>query len=259
MSDVTDLTEFLKRHVCLYASFDQGVDADVSRGDGTATYQPSVVQWDSHAGRSGGALAFSAADYGWAEDEFAYPAAANFPYSEDGFSGTISLWLNSDPDRDLSPDYPVDPFHISRRAADASFYLDLTRPNDDRYGSPRKLRFGFYNDSPANDRFANGQLIVVGELNWQRGEWHHVAATWRNANSGGDDGAAAVYVDGVRRGWMEGYEHRLTWDVDELTIGLGQRYAGMIDDVLILDAELGPRRIEELAALTAPGLAQYRR
>ena len=252
---MADLTEFLKRHVCLYASFDRSVDADVSRGDGTATCQSSVVERDSDAGRSGGALAFSAADHGWTEDEFFYPAAANFPYSEDGFSGSISLWLNGDPDGDLSPEVPVDPFHISRKAADASFYLDLTRPNDDRYGSPRKLRFGFYNDSPENNRFANGQLIVVGELNWRRGEWHHVVATWRNANSGASDGAAAVYIDGVRRGWMAGYGHTVTWDVDELTIGLGQRYAGLMDDVLILDAELEPGQVGELTATTGPLLA----
>ena len=143
----------------------------------------------------------------------------------------------------------MDPFHISRHAADASFYLDLTRPNDDRYGSPRKLRFGFYNDSPEQSRFVGGQLIVVGELGWRRGEWHHVVATWRNANSGQEDGAAAVYIHGVRRGWMEGYRHQLTWDTDELTIGLGQRHSGKLDEVLILDRDLSPEEVAQLHRL----------
>ena len=242
----------LRDHICLYASFDASVDADLSRGDAQATLNADVVEHNPADGRHGGALGFSAATHGWAEDEFTYPAAGNYPYGESAFSGTISLWLSGDPDGDLSDDAPVDPFHISRHPADASFYLDLTRPNDDRYGSPRKLRFGFYNDSPEQSRFVGGQLIVVGELGWRRGEWHHVVATWRNANSGREDGAAAVYVDGVCRGWMEGYRHQLTWDMDELTIGLGQRYAGKLDELLILDRDLSAREVAELSHLPGP-------
>jgi hypothetical protein len=247
-----DLADAARQHTCLYASFDQGVDASFARGDGTARYQPSVVRHDPSGGRYGGALVFAAARPGWDKDEFIFPAAGNFPYSVRSFSGTISLWLSCDPDEDLSPEFPVDPFHISRRAADGSFYLDLTRPNDARYGSPRKLRLGIYNDSPANDRFVGGQLIVVGELNWRRGEWHHVAATWRNANSGERDGRSEVYIDGVRRGWMEGYEHRVTWNIEELTIGLGQRYAGKIDEVIVLDAPLDASLVKELHGLPGP-------
>jgi len=242
----TELRELLEQHTCLYASFDQGLDADISLGSGKASYQPSAVHHDATAGRYGGALVFSAADYGWDEDEFTYPAAGNFPYSTDAFSGSISLWLNGNPDEDLLPEYPVDPFHISRQAANGSFYLDLTRPSDESYGSPRKLRLGIYNDSEANDRFVGGQLTVIGDLNWKRGEWHHIVATWENANSGQEDGRCSVYIDGVRRGWMEGYEHRVTWSIEEMTIGLGQRYAGKIDELLILDLALDDDEVQSL-------------
>ena len=242
----------LRDRICLYASYDTSMDADLSRGDGAATPNIDVVRWDADGGRSGGGLVFTAADHGWAEDELTYVAAGNFPYGQNGFSGTVSLWLNGDPDADLCDDVPVDPFHLSRHPTDASFYLDLTRPNDDRYGSPRKLRFGFYNDSPEQSRFVGGQLIVVGDLGWQRGEWHHVVATWRQANSGTEDGAAAVYVDGVCRGWMEGYRHQLTWDVENLTIGLGQRYSGRLDELLILDRDLTPAEVAKLHRLEGP-------
>jgi len=247
----TQLTDIIKQQTCLYASFDHGTDADYSRGDTRAAYQPAVVQHNPTAGRYGGALIFSAADYGWAEDEFAFEARDNFPYKPTAFSGTISMWLCGDPDQDLNPECPVDPFHISRRAADGSFYLDLTRPNDDRYGSPRKLRFGLYNDSPVNDRFVGGQLIIVGELGWQQTQWHHLVATWHNANSGHDDGMAEVYIDGVRRGWMAGYQHSVTWDIDALTIGLGQRYSGKMDELLILDTALDASQIAALYRLPA--------
>ncbi len=144
----------LRDHICLYASFDTSVDADISRGHGQATLNADVVCRDPDGGRHGGSLVFSAATHGWAEDELTFPAPGNFPYDQHGFSGTISLWLSTDPDADLSDDVPVDPFHISRHPSDASFYLDLTRPHDDRYGSPRKLRFGFYNDSLEQNRLS---------------------------------------------------------------------------------------------------------
>ena len=246
------LAECLRQHTCLYASFDQSMDADYSRGDGTAQCQSRVVRHAQHAGHHGGALHFGAADYGWAEDEFTFAAEHNFPYSPESFDGTISLWLNCDPDADLAPAYPVDPFHLSRHPADGSFYLDLTRPDDERYGSPRKLRFGLYGDSPERQRHVGGRLIVVGDLGWKRGEWHHVVATWRNANSGRKDCIAEVYLDGVRRGWTEGFEHRLTWNTAEMNIGLGQRFAGLIDEVLLLDVALPASPIAVLHRLPGP-------
>jgi hypothetical protein len=247
-----ELGAAIREHVCFYASYDRTMDADVSRGDPAATCQPALVRRDPAAGRSGGALVFQARDNGWAEDELTYAASGNIPYRADAWSGTVALWLRCDPDADLNPAYPVDPFHVSRHAADGSIYLDLTRPNDDRYGSPRKLRLGLYGDSPARDRFVGGQLIVVGDLGWSDGAWHHVVATWRNVNTGRGDGAAALYIDGVRRGWMEGYRHQLTWDIATLRIGLGQRYAGLLDELLILDRALDADEARALSRLTGP-------
>jgi hypothetical protein len=248
----TGLGATLREHVCFYASFDRTLDADISRGEGAATVNAAVARHDPQGGRSGGGVIFSARDHGWAEDELTYVASGNFPYQVDRWSGTVALWLRCDPDADLAPAYPVDPFHISRHAADGSFYLDLTRPNDDRYGSPRKLRLGLYNDSPARDRFVGGQLIVVGDLNWRADTWHHVVATWHNVNSGQADGAAALYIDGVLRGWMAGYRHQVTWDLAALRFGLGQRYAGALDELLILDRALAAAEVAALHRLPGP-------
>lgn len=242
----------LRPHVCLYASFDRSADADVCRGDGKAEVNPAVARHDATAGRFGGAIVFNARDHAWAEDEFRFPAAGNFPYRESAFGGTISLWLKGDPDADLAVSFPVDPFHISRHPSDGSFYLDLTKLNDWRYGSPRKLRFGFYGDSPERNMFVGGQLIVAGELNWNDRQWHHVVATWMNSNSGEANGAAALYVDGRLRGTMNGYTHRVTWDIAGMKIGLGQRYVGAIDEVLILDVPLEAVEVEALFRLPGP-------
>lgn len=246
------LSRLLRDHVCLYASFDSSPDADVARGDQSAQWNSDVVQWEADAGRFGGALRFSAQDYGWAEDEFTFAARDNFPYRQESFEGTISLWLRGDPDADLNDEYPVDPFHISRHAADGSFYLDLTRPNDWRYGSPRRLRFGLYGDSPAQDMFVGGQLLVVGDLGWSDRQWHHLVATFSGVNSGQTNGSARVFVDGKLRASMDGYEHRVTWDIEAMRIGLGQRYAGEIDEFLILDTCLSPEAVVELHSRTEP-------
>ena len=252
------LCSTLQNHTCLYASFNQSINADVYRGDGRATMNADFVRLEPSGGRfHGGALAFDAKDNGWAEDEFTFPARDNFPFQQSPFAGTISLWLKGDPDADLSPDFPVDPFHVSRHPADGSYYLDLTRPNDWRYGSPRKLRLGIYGDSPQQDMFVGGQLIVVSDLNFDDRRWHHIAATWRNANSGRKDGAAALYIDGTLRGSMDGYAHQLSWNIDELTIGLGQRYVGMIDELLILDAAITPEEAAQLHEVEAPLAGLY--
>lgn len=248
----TDLAGAIRDHVCIYSSFDAGVEADVARGKKTPTINDSVCRHESTGGRFGGCLTFSARDHGWAEDEFTYPALENFPYSETTFEGTISMWLKGDPDTDLSPEFPVDPFHISRHPADGSFYLDLTRPNDWRYGSPRKLRFGLYGDSPPQDMFQGGQLLVVGDLGFDDGNWHHLVGTFGHVNSGSEDGTARLYIDGQLRCAMDGYAHKLTWNMSEMVIGLGQRYVGSIDELLILDVALSDDQVAELHSLSAP-------
>jgi len=248
---LNDLAE-LGEQACLYASFDRGVDTDFSLGSGKAIVNDEVVRFDPHGGRFGGALIFSARDHEWAEDEFTFSALDNFPYSENCFEGSISLWMRGDPDVDLHPEYPVDPFHISRHPADGSFYLDLTRPNDARYGSPRKLRFGFYGDSPERNMHLGGQMIVVGDLGWNQDQWRHVVAVWRNTNSGQPNGQAELYIDGQLRGSMAGYQHDLTWDLQSLTIGLGQRYVGRIDELLITNKALTAEQVAKLHTLDRP-------
>eukprot|EP01043_Picozoa_sp_COSAG02_P055780 COSAG02_NODE_6525_length_3519_cov_3.419298_3_plen_92_part_00 len=83
-----------------------------------------------------------------------------------------------------------------------------------------------------------GHLLVVGELNWADQKWHHVAVTFRQVNSGSADGSAAVFIDGRRRAWSKDHEHSVSWPpeaLSKMTIGLGQRYAGKMNELLILD------------------------
>ena len=51
---------------------------------------------------------------------------------------------------------------------------------------------------------------------------------------------------------MEGYRHQVTWAVDELRIGLGQRYVGLLDELLILDRALTAEEARALYELDGP-------
>ena len=94
-----------------------------------------------------------------------------------------------------------------------------------------------------------------GDRRRQRGVGTHKAATFRQVNSGSADGSAAVYVDGRRRAWSEGYEHSVSWppaELEKMTIGLGQRYAGKMNELLILDRALNDDEIRQIAQLQGP-------
>src|SRR5262249_579676 len=108
------------------------------------------------------------------------------------------------------------------------------------------LRFGYYNDSPEQNMFVGGHLIVAGELDWHDGHWHHVVATWRNANSGQADGAAALYVDGPPPRTLHFYPHPPTSKLPAVMIRPVHRFVGSIDDLLILDVALSAEQVQAL-------------
>lgn len=51
---------------------------------------------------------------------------------------------------------------------------------------------------------------------------------------------------------MSNYEHRLTWDLETLTLGLGQCYVGNIDELLILNTAINAVAVTELHTLDGP-------
>ena len=89
------------------------------------------------------------------------------------------------------------------------------------------------------------------------GLWHHVVGTFQNANSGADDARAALYVDGHLRATMAGYQHTLTWDIESLGSGLGQRYVGASDDLLILDRALSAEAVADLFRSDQPAVVAW--
>ena len=73
-----------RQNVCLYATYDQGLAADISRGDPEPTVNQLLVRHDPVGGRFGGRMVVDARDNEWAEDEIRYRAPGNFPYTSPG-------------------------------------------------------------------------------------------------------------------------------------------------------------------------------
>ena len=90
-------------------------------------------------------------------------------------------------------------------------------------------------------RPTNGLLWYRRKVDLPGGSWTDATLVLNGARF-----CPSVYVDGTKRAWMSGYTHRVTWELDALTIGLGQRYTGEMEDLLVVDRALSD---SEVAAL----------
>ncbi len=246
----------MRSSLTFYASFDLGPDADYAAGDGRMHTAPDLESSESspgltrgHAsivageGRRGGTLRFTDNT----KQIAFFPAEGNFAYREKGWSGSISLWLRVDPDKDLKPNWS-DPILVTDKAWDnASIFLDFTK--DDR---PRHFRLGVFCDKPvwnADGRKydeipdAERPLVIVKETPFARDRWTHVVVTFREFN--GEEGAASarLYLDGVDQGEISGRPQIFTWDTKKARILLGILYIGDLDELMIFDRELTPAEV----------------
>ncbi|MFO0902052.1 MAG: LamG-like jellyroll fold domain-containing protein [Pirellulales bacterium] len=247
-----------------HASFDQGVDADVAKGDATLWTAPAIprresatrglpageeVTREADGGRFGGALRFRKS----AGPMVFYKAPGNFPSPAPGWSGTVSFWLSTDPQGDLAEGY-CDPIQItSKQWDDASFFVEFEkRPT----GIP--FRLGVYADktvwNPQGRKFddippAERPLTTVDKPPFVGGQWTHVAFTFARFNSGRPEGLATLYLNGRPAGVISDRTQTFTWDPSRAAIMLGLSYLGRLDDLSIFDRALSDEEIEMLYKL----------
>lgn len=126
-----------------HASFDNGTDADVGRGDraiytvgegGALTAGLGEVAIARGAGRFGDALQFTLER----TNIVAYQVEGNVAYSDAAFRGTVSFWMRVDPG-DIPGQY-CDPIQVTDKDyADSCIWLDFTK-ND----APSDMRLGIF-------------------------------------------------------------------------------------------------------------------
>lgn len=238
------------------ATFDQGFDAGFARGDGrmhtvraqgdTRILVPGMhnatVSIAEGKGRYGNALDFSQKS----RPPICYLVKDNLPFSREDWSGTISLWLSLDPEKDLAPGF-TDPIQITDvDYNDAALWVDFSDQN------PRDFRMGVYGDlaiwNPRNlDPGVNPafleRLLTAKDRPFGTGIWTHVAISFAHLNT--SKGSAEFYINGKFQGRRE-ISEPFSWDLDKARAFLGLNYIGLMDEIAFFDRALGAEEIRQV-------------
>ena len=259
-TESSSMTDSLKSALTFHTSFEDGPDAAFALGDRRIYTAPSYEKQDqalpgignpdveivADAGRFGHALKFNKKNV----HAIFYRGEKNAAFTDNNWSGSVSFWLNLNPDEDLEPGY-CDPIQVTDSAYnDSAVWTDFTK--DD---VPRHFRLGVFGDLKAwnpedkppteNPDFLN-RLVVVSEAPFERGKWTHVVATYDKL--GGGSGTAKLYLDGKLQGASENIAEAFTWDMTRAAFRIGVNYVGLFDEAALFNR---PLTADEVAALHA--------
>jgi hypothetical protein len=256
-----DSMEELRQALTFHAAFDRSPDADFARGDSRVYTAPGLerldlkpglpaglVELDPSQGRWGGSLKFNDIT----EKVVVFRGKDNVPFASGGYGLTVSFWLSVDPEKGLKPGY-VDPLQITDKAWNNScLFVDFTK--DDL---PRHFRLGVFSDyafwNPQNIDWdhiavADRPMVDVSNPPFGPNRWTHVAFTLSRINESDSPGEARFFLDGRFQGKLAG-PHKMTWDIEKLTIRLGIQYIGHVDDLAVFNRPLADNQIVEIVGL----------
>ena len=250
----------LLKGVTFYASFDKDAKADFGGGELTLStrfnhktekgafvfekgFPQKAFRIAPGKGISGGAL--EAVDVLPDNGRVFFPAKGNIAHKKGGWSGSLSMWINHDPDVQLKTGF-CDPVQITQKGAgNGAIWFDYNdaKPN-------RNLRMGTFpaitegQPSIQESREAFSPMIWVDRPGFKVGDWHHVALVWRNFDTGKTDASAGLYIDGKLMGEIrKDYPISMNWDLDKAGIYIAVNYIGLMDELALFNRELTPAEI----------------
>jgi hypothetical protein len=248
----------LKNHVLFYSSFDGKLSADISVGDSliytaenyknAASAKPGLHNPDvvlaKGKGLYGDALHFKKAN------TFAifYKAYKNVGYNSKSWSGTVSFWLQLDPNKDLAPGY-CDPICITDvRYNDAALWVDFTGAN------PREFRLGamgdlnVWNPENKNDETKwEKRTVTVKQPPFEKVKWTHIAITFSKVNT--IKSVFKLYLNGQFQGVIKDVNDPFTWQAENGKIMLGLGYIGLMDELTVFDKPLDLKEVKTVFEL----------
>jgi hypothetical protein len=250
----------LRKAVTFYASFDEAVKADFGGGQLTpdtrfnhATEKgqfvvekgidDKVFKIAGGKGISGGAL--ETVDVLPRNGRIFFPAKGNIAFKKDGWSGSVSLWCNIDPDKMLKTKF-CDPVQITQKGANnGGLWFDF---NDDK---PRALRHGAFPMVPdgqtgVGEDDPKAPMVRVPGVGWKAGDWHHVVLTFKNLDTGKADAVTALYIDGKLIGEVKDQAIAMGWDIEKAGIYFSINYIGLLDEFAIFDRALTAEEVQLL-------------
>ncbi|PKV51379.1 concanavalin A-like lectin/glucanase superfamily protein [Aquimarina sp. MAR_2010_214] len=248
----------LKEHILFYSSFDGKLAADVSVGDAmmytaenykkAANAKPGLhsanVVLAKNKGLAGDALHFKKAN----TSAIFYKAYKNVGYGSKSWSGTVSFWLQLDPNKDLAPGY-CDPICITDvRYNDAALWVDFTDHD------PRKFRLGamgdleVWNPENKNDEAKwEKRTVIVEQPPFEKGKWTHIAITFSKVNT--TKPAFKLYINGELKGSIKDISDPFTWEAEKGKIMLGLGYIGLMDELAVFDKPLDLKEVKSVFEL----------
>ena len=181
-------------------------------------------------------------------------AGTEMHYAEKDWSGSVSLWMRLDPDKDLLPGY-CDPLQITQHAwNNGAFFVDFDKD------IPRDFRLGVFSDlSHWNPKeipweqwpVEKRPMVTVKRPPFSRSDWTHVVFTFEDINaSAGDLSSASLYVNSKLQGTIR-QPLVYKWDLNKVAIMLGIEYIGDLDDLMIFRRSLTPQEVAWLYQSTA--------
>ena len=250
----------LQSAVTFYASFDEDVKGDYGGGKLSPStrsdhstekgqyiigpgFSRSAFRIAKRGGIHGGALqGFDVLPH---RGRMFFPAKDNLAFKSGGWGGAVSFWINSDPNTMLKTPY-CDPIQITeKRAADGGLWVDFpnTKPRDMRLGAFRGLAVG---EKPVPESDKKSPLVRIEDVNFKRGDWHHIVMNCKNLDTGKRNAVVSLYVDGKRIGELAERDIAMKWNIERTGIYVAVNYIGLLDELAILDRPLTASEIRLL-------------
>ncbi len=181
-------------------------------------------------------------------------AGTEIHYAEEDWSGSVSMWMRLDPDKDLLPGY-CDPLQITQHAwNNGAFFVDFDKdlPRDFRLGVFSDLTHWNPKDIPWEQwPVEKRPMVTVKNPPFSRSEWTHVVFTFDSINaSGGSPSTASLYINSKLQGTIQ-QPLVYKWDLSKVSIMLGIEYIGDLDDLMIFRRALTPQEVAWLYRSTA--------
>ncbi|TWU20310.1 hypothetical protein Pla52o_48290 [Novipirellula galeiformis] len=243
----------------LHASFDQGLDADFSRGDRTCYVRAGKEMHHAEAnddgklepesGRYGGALHFTKKS----RFQPIFKNSGVLDYNAKDWSSTVSVWLRLNPDKDLEPGY-CDPIQIVGDSSAKGFiFLEFSKDETPRYfryairpltsiWDPNNVGWG---ELPFNKR----PMVQVEKPQFSSDSWTHVVFTLENINNKDAKPSGRLYMNGKSMGAIEDWDLTFDWDPASVLMVLGASYVGHMDDLAVFDRVLSGEEVTQLYGL----------
>jgi hypothetical protein len=249
----------LRRGLTFHASFDQGLDADYSKGSKacmvklgkeTVAAKPNdEVKIDASGGKFGGGLHFP--KKGSYRPQYRHAGVLN--YNDKDWNASVSAWLRLDPDQDLEPGY-CDPIQVVGDDSRKGFiFLEWSKDE-----TPRLFRFAirplFHIWNPNNVQWADipfekRPMVQVERAPFSRAVWTHVVFSLEHINDPVKKPVGRLHLNGKLQGTIENWDLRFAWDPSQVWLVLGASYVGYIDDLAVFDHALNDAEVQQLYLL----------